>query len=153
MGSLSPSPTSHATASRWTRSGRRCSRSSPRRTGSTRPSPASRRPPGRLSAGLIRLTVTSVITARKCSSSRSASMRPTTSSPRPTSPSRRPHRHTQTHTDTQTHRHTDTHKHRHTDTQTHRHTDTQTHSYIHIHTHTPTHTHTHTQTHTHTKPD
>merc|ERR1711973_61435 len=90
MGSLSLSPSSHATASRWTRSGRRCSRSSPRRTGSTRPSPASRRPPGRLSAGLIRLTVTSVTTARKCSSSRSASMRPTTSPPRPTSPSRRP---------------------------------------------------------------
>ena len=39
---------------RWTPSARRCSRSSPRRTGSTRPSPASRRPPGRLLAGLIR---------------------------------------------------------------------------------------------------
>merc|ERR1712198_474167 len=60
MGSLSLPTSSHRrTASPWTPSGRRCSRSSPRRTGSTRPSPASRRPPGRLRPGLIRLTATS----------------------------------------------------------------------------------------------
>merc|ERR1712183_550421 len=90
MGSLSLPTSSHSrTASPWTPSGRRCSRSSPRRTGSTRPSPASRRPPGRPRLGLIRRTAISVTSERKCSSSRSASMRPTTSSPRPTSPSRR----------------------------------------------------------------
>merc|ERR1712020_331973 len=69
MGSLSLPTSSHRrTASPWTPSGRRCSRSSPRRTGSTRPFPALRRPPGRLRPGLIRLTATSVTTVRKCSS-------------------------------------------------------------------------------------
>merc|ERR1712222_90371 len=52
-------------ASPWTPSGRRCSPSSPRRTGSTRPSPGSRRPPGRPRPELIRLTATSVTTAKK----------------------------------------------------------------------------------------
>merc|ERR1712233_305087 len=88
MGSQ-PTSSHSRTASGWTPSGRRCSRSSPRRTGSTRPFPVSRRPPERLRPGLIRLTATSVTTVRKSSSWRLASMRPTTSSPRPTSPSRR----------------------------------------------------------------
>merc|ERR1712060_176152 len=54
MGSLSRSPahTGGRPASPWTPSGRRCSRSRVRPTGSTRPLPALRRPPGRLPPGL-----------------------------------------------------------------------------------------------------
>merc|ERR1712032_1250273 len=65
MGSLATSSQRRTAASPWTPSGRRCSPSSPRRTGSTRPSPGSRRPPGRPRPELIRLTATSVTTAKK----------------------------------------------------------------------------------------